>query len=38
MRCKVNGGAQRVVMETRNEQHVATIRQKLLDAGYVIIK
>ena len=32
------GCALRVVMETRNEEHIASIRQKLLDAGYVIMK
>ena len=34
----VTGCALRVVMETRNEEHIASIRQKLLDAGYVIMK
>ena len=33
----VTGCALRVVMETRNEEHIASIRQKLLDAGYVIM-
>ena len=34
----VTGCALRVVMETRNEEHIASIRQKLLNAGYVIMK
>lgn len=34
----VTGCALRIVMETRNEEHIASIRQKLLDAGYVIMK
>ncbi len=34
----VTGCALYIVMETRNEEHIASIRQKLLDAGYVIMK
>ncbi|MDO4181219.1 MAG: threonine ammonia-lyase [Bacteroidales bacterium] len=34
----VTGCALRVVMETRNEEHIASIRQKLTEAGYVIMK
>lgn len=34
----VTGCALRVVMETRNEEHIAIIRQKLIEAGYVIMK
>lgn len=34
----VTGCTLRVVMETRNEEHIAAIRQKLQEAGYVIMR
>lgn len=38
MICKANECAHRVVMEPGREECIATIRKKLLDTGYVIMK
>jgi threonine dehydratase len=35
---EISGCALRVVMETRNEEHIADIRTKILASGYEILK
>jgi threonine dehydratase len=35
---EISGCALRVVMETRNEAHIADIRAKILASGYEILK